>query len=191
MNKDDYDKNTGSFTGDNDHKLDKSVINNLIDFCAVENVNSVLDLGCGWSGGYVEALREKNIDCIGYDGNPLIKEQNKPYLKHLLLNEPFSESFKKENKRDLILSLEVGEHIPKKFQDIYVDNLASVCDKYLIVSWALPSQGGLGHVNEMPKSMSRELFKKRGFKTMWIKENIFCKTAQLSYFKNTIMVFEK
>lgn len=187
----DYDKITGSFLDEHNHQLDRKLIKNIIDFCLIEDISSVIDLGCGWSGGYVEALRDADIDCIGYDGNPKIKDRDKPYLKHLLLNEPISQEFIDNNKRDLVISLEVGEHIPKKYQNIYVDNITALCNKYLIVSWAIPNQGGLGHVNELPKSISRELFISKKFKTKWNLEKIFRNTSELFYFKDTIMIFEK
>ena len=49
---------------------------------------------------------------------------------------------------DAVLSLEVGEHIPEDYEDIYLENLDRHADKIIILSWAVPEQGGFGHVNE-------------------------------------------
>ena len=47
-------------------------------------------------------------------------------------------------------SLEVAEHIPLENEEAYLDNCCKLCEIGCILSWALPGQGGLGHVNEQP-----------------------------------------
>ena len=46
------------------------------------------------------------------------------------------------------MSLEVGEHIPKEYEDIFINNLHNNNNKGIILSWAILGQGGFGHVNE-------------------------------------------
>ncbi|CAG2233439.1 unnamed protein product [Mytilus edulis] len=46
---------------------------------------------------------------------------------------------------DWIISLEVAEHIPKKFESIYLDNLFRHAKVGIILSWAAPGQVGLQH----------------------------------------------
>lgn len=48
---------------------------------------------------------------------------------------------------DLVVSIEVGEHIPECFADVYVSNLARHTDKWLVFTAAAPGQGGNGHIN--------------------------------------------
>ncbi|KAK7004452.1 hypothetical protein BgiMline_005973, partial [Biomphalaria glabrata] len=39
---------------------------------------------------------------------------------------------------DWILSIEVAEHIPAKFEEIYLDNLVRHAREGIILSWAVP-----------------------------------------------------
>lgn len=48
---------------------------------------------------------------------------------------------------DWVQSFEVGEHIPADKSEIYVDLLTKHAKKGIIISWAIPSQGGFGHIN--------------------------------------------
>ena len=42
---------------------------------------------------------------------------------------------------DWILCLEVGEHIPKKYESVLIDNIASHARVGAVISWAIPGQG--------------------------------------------------
>ena len=48
---------------------------------------------------------------------------------------------------DWVISLEVGEHIPAKYEDIYLDNLVRHAREGVVLSWAKIGQGGYYHVN--------------------------------------------
>lgn len=39
---------------------------------------------------------------------------------------------------DWVISVEVGEHIPAKFQNIYLDNLVRHAREGIVLSWAVP-----------------------------------------------------
>ncbi|MEX0596586.1 MAG: hypothetical protein WD512_08800, partial [Candidatus Paceibacterota bacterium] len=125
------------------HAHDPNLASSLVSFLKDENVTSLADLGCGM-GDYVKTFQKNNINAIGFDGNP-----NTPELTHnlcqvldLSLAHKFDEPF------DWILSLEVGEHLPKKFEDIFIQNLHNNNKYGMILSWAVKGQGGHGHFNE-------------------------------------------
>ncbi|XP_023342126.1 uncharacterized protein LOC111711894 isoform X3 [Eurytemora carolleeae] len=74
---------------------------------------------------------------------------------------------------DWVISIEVGEHIPSQYQLAYIDNLirVSIFDTDnlirmskigIILSWAVPGQGGQGHVNEKSNKAVVKLFEDRG-----------------------------
>ena len=46
------------------------------------------------------------------------------------------------------MSLEVGEHLPKEFEDIFINNLDNNNNYGIVLSWAIKGQGGYGHYNE-------------------------------------------
>lgn len=49
---------------------------------------------------------------------------------------------------ELILSLEVAEHVPPEFTDELIRRLATATSKYLVFAAARPGQGGTGHLDE-------------------------------------------
>jgi glycosyltransferase involved in cell wall biosynthesis len=108
---------------------------------------SVIDIGCG-PGTYVRALREAGQRAVGYDIDDRIKEKEADGLHceslfDLKLAEP----------ADLILCLEVAEHIEEEKADDVVASIVRNLAKggFLFWSAAQPGQGGDGHVNCQPK----------------------------------------
>ena len=64
---------------------------------------------------------------------------------------------------DLVVSMEVAEHLPASCADRYVDILCSFTDT-VVFSAAVPGQGGTDHVNEQPHEYWIEKFAERGFR---------------------------
>jgi tryptophanyl-tRNA synthetase len=44
---------------------------------------------------------------------------------------------------DWIISLEVALHIPEKYEAVYLDNILRHAKEGIILSWAVPGQGGI------------------------------------------------
>jgi len=65
-------------------------------------------------------------------------------------------------KYDLVLCLEVAEHLSPLFAGRLVDNICNHTDT-VFFSAATPGQGGYNHLNEQPHSYWVEKFEKRGF----------------------------
>ena len=65
---------------------------------------------------------------------------------------------------DWIMSLEVAEHIPAQFQSVYLDNIERHAKEGVVLSWAVPGQGGYSHVNERPLKYVLQLMDSLGFK---------------------------
>jgi len=110
-------------------------------------VRNVVDIGCG-PGTYVRALREAGQQAAGYDIDDRVKGKEAEGLHceslfDLKLTEP----------ADLILCLEVAEHIEEAKADAVVDSVVRNLAKggFLFWSAAQPGQGGDGHVNCQPK----------------------------------------
>jgi hypothetical protein len=64
---------------------------------------------------------------------------------------------------DVVMSLEVAEHIPPDLADAFVDHLVAHARRTIVLSAAHPGQGGQGHVNEQPKSYWTEKLRVRGW----------------------------
>jgi hypothetical protein len=61
------------------------------------------------------------------------------------------------------------------------------------MSWAIPGQGGNGHLNEMSNVKVRQMMEKRGYKEDRVQTKRLRKIAgsDLWWFKNTMFVFRK
>lgn len=121
----------------------------------------VVDAGCGL-GSWGHDLRSKfNLGYIGIDfGVPadklVIKEDQ--YVDHDLRIPLVPWGIR----GDLVLCLEVGEHIEEEHTDTLIDNLCALGD-IIVFSAAIPMQGGLHHHTERWQSWWAEKFAKRGY----------------------------
>jgi hypothetical protein len=93
----------------------------------------------------------------------------------------------------IVISLEVGEHIPKEHMTTYLDNITHHCENYLITSWAVRGQEGFGHVNCLDNHEIIPEFEKRGFELME-KETEDARSViedKAHWFKNTLFVLKR
>lgn len=63
---------------------------------------------------------------------------------------------------DMVLSVEVAEHVPREMHEALFDFLVSHAERLIVFSGARPGQGGHGHVSERPELEWREEFTSRG-----------------------------
>jgi hypothetical protein len=59
------------------------------------------------------------------------------------------------------MSIEVAEHIEHKFVNIYIDNMICFSPKLIMMTAAIPGQGGQFHVNEQESDYWDALFLER------------------------------
>jgi hypothetical protein len=124
---------------------------------------SLLDVGCG-AGAWCKIWSECGIGdhVTGTDGNYVDRA-------HLLIPpesfhaQDLTQPFDLNLRFDLVTSLEVAEHIPEQFADVFVDNLVKHGDVVLF-SAAVPGQGGEFHVNEQPLGYWRKKFAARAYR---------------------------
>ena len=196
---------TGKFIDHYNHLTDTYLRDALIFFYnQLPYTPSIYDFGCG-DASYSKALVQSNpdIDVAAYDGNPLTPELTGGFGGVLDLASNLQLS-----KRDWVICFEVGEHVPKKYESILLDNLFHHADKGVILSWATPGQGGNDHVNEQENSYIISEARSRGFdiNSSYTKafragisptpekkkdKNASRLAGKLYWFKNTIMIFEK
>lgn len=151
------------------------------------DTQSILDFGCGL-GNYLKDLQDfgfKNL--VGFEADP---PKNKVFnnISKVDLTEIFTGTLKGS-----VISLEVGEHIPKEFMSIYLNNITNACENYLITSWAIKGQAGFGHVNCLNNDEIIPEFTKRGFKLLE-KETEEVRNINLEeapWFKNTLLIFKR
>ena len=138
-------------------------------------------------GQYARAFIQNGFPCDAFDGNPNTVELTGGLGKVLDLSIPLD----RPTMYDWILSLEVGEHIPGEFEQIFLDNMANKATTGIILSWAIPGQHGDGHVNCKSNRYIISQMKQRGWRYDRKTAGNLREKATLGWFKNTIMVFLK
>ena len=95
-------------------------------------------------------------------------------------------------KFDWAMSIEVGEHLPAKFEATFMDNLARHAKRGVVLSWALEGQGGHHHVNShnnnyvIAKLAARRLqYDEKA--SMQLRGQVL----SLNWLKSTLMVFRR
>jgi cyclopropane fatty-acyl-phospholipid synthase-like methyltransferase len=172
--------------GHDNHLFDNSLANELLSLFKNLKIKNILDLGCG-TGDYTKFFISNGIVCDGYDGNPNTPEVSDGVCGVINLAHPIDLG----NKFDCVLSLEVGEHLPKEYEDIFIQNLDKHSTGLIIISWAIPGQGGGGHFNEQSNEYITEKFIKLGYVRNYDMEAPLRRSPKYHWFKNTIMVFIK
>ncbi|HEV7330127.1 MAG TPA: methyltransferase domain-containing protein [Flavisolibacter sp.] len=105
---------------------------------------SVLDVGCG-TGISLEYFLQKNIDGVGIENSKLAISRSS--VKDKIIRHNLNKPLNLKRKFDLVWSFEVIEHIHPHFESIFLNTLVLHSDR-IIISAAMPNQGGHGHFNE-------------------------------------------
>lgn len=159
----------------------------------VELVNpaSVVDVGCA-RGEFLSVFIEHGIkDILGIDG-PWIAKENLLIPEANFIGIDISKPFLLNRKFDLVLCLEVAEHLPRECAITLIENLTHLGD-IILFSAAVPLQNGIGHLNEQWPAYWRKIFNMKNYKAvdclrgrLWEMENInFC------YAQNSIFYIRK
>ena len=87
---------------------------------------------------------------------------------------------------DWVLSLEVAEHIPEKYQDVFLSNIVRHAKTGVILSWAEPGQDGYHHVNNRDLSFVVGAMETLGFERNVSESKLLQSHCTLSWLaKNT------
>jgi SAM-dependent methyltransferase len=151
---------------------------------------SVVDVGCG-IGVWLAQFREHGIqDFLGIDGD---------YINSSLLEIPVENFFPHDLKKpltqlkkfDLVISIEVAEHIPIEFSDNFIQTLTNLGD-VIVFSAAVPFQGGTFHVNEQWPAYWIKKFKEKGYDPIdCIRKNIWCNERVAGVYAQNLFFFVK
>jgi len=142
--------------------------------------------GPGIYKGYLQLYKE--VKCYdAFDGAPYVEETTNNQVKFLDLSVPIHHL----NTYDWIISLEVAEHIPKKYELVFVDNLVRYAREGIILSWAPLGQNGHAHVNNKDFNDVKMLLEERGFFHDPNDSDILKNAATFNWLKNNVNVFKK
>jgi SAM-dependent methyltransferase len=125
------------------------------------SAQSVVDIGCG-SGVWLNVFKKFGVeDILGADGLHVPQEILAIPTERFVrfdLSQPFSFS----RSFDLVVSLEVAEHLPEKSAATFVTSLTQL-GPMILFSAAIPFQGGTNHVNEQWPEYWSDLFEKSDY----------------------------
>lgn len=156
--------------------------------------HNLFDFGCG-KGAYCRYFEDIGFEnVIGIDGQFYEGHENMVFIAHDLTKDIRLININHENfGKGNVICLEVGEHIPEEYLETFLDNITFYCDNYLILSWAVPGQEGIGHVSCRPNEWVISEMNKRGFNYKAAETKIIRSVPEgyVNYFKNTLMIFKK
>jgi cyclopropane fatty-acyl-phospholipid synthase-like methyltransferase len=163
---------------------------------------SVLDVGCG-AGFMLESFvyllgseGQGFPDVLGIDGAEASKEISP--VRAYMETHDFRIPFYLGRTFDLVLSIEVAEHIEEEYADRFCDLLVNHANSRIVMTAAPVGQGGTNHVNCQPREYWVKKMEERGFKfdlfrTSQIKNAvktlIELNKCNIGYLPNNFMVF--
>jgi len=165
----------------NGHMFDEKLAKAITKECTLDAI--IVDIGCG-NGAYVKYLLSKGFACVGLDGSPLTEKITNGLCCQRDFSEPIDIGV-----FDIVISLEVGEHIPAPYEQIFLDNLVRPNPELIILSWAVEGQAGQGHVNCRNNDYIIAEMDRRGYSYGRDASHNLRSVSRLPWFKNTIMVF--
>lgn len=147
-----------------------------------------IDVGCG-SGEWVAVLDSLGVRCTGIDGTHVpIDVRPALFLAVDLTNPTFGREL---DAVDLVVCVEVAEHLPESSADSLVEQLTTL-SSIVLFSAAIPGQGGRHHVNEQPHSYWVQRFAAAGLTANTTFRHQFLGIEQIpDWYRNNIIVFER
>ena len=179
-----------NFYEDNQYGSFMSAIEVLKYLIPIYNPSSIVDFGCG-TGTWLAAAKQINrdIQVTGVDGD-YVDRNMLMVKKEEFLARDLTENLDLHKKFDMVISLEVAEHLNEKYADTFIDTLCRHSD-IVLFSAAHVGQGGDGHVNEQPISYWVEKFEKRGYIWNDIRNEFKDNYNIEQWYKDNISIFIK
>ena len=152
--------------------------------------HSVVDVGCGVAP-WLSVFEENGVsDYLGIDGE---------YVNRSLMMVPASrfevkdlcQPFRLDRQFDLVVSLEVAEHLPESSAVGFIKSLTHLGETVLF-SAAIPNQGGTDHVNEQWPEYWRFLFAAEEYSIIDCIRNKIWRNNQIQpWYRQNLFLFVK
>lgn len=153
-------------------------------------MRSVLDVGCG-DGRWLQKARELGAASVsGVDGPwtdlDALMVGRDDFEVHDL-----SKPIDLDRRFDLVISLEVAEHLLPESSGTFIDTLTRHGD-LIVFSAAIPYQGGYRHINERWQSAWTEMFDRRGYAVFDLLRHKLWDRQDVHYwYKQNILVYAR
>jgi SAM-dependent methyltransferase len=149
---------------------------------------SVVDVGCG-AGLWLEAFRRHGIgDFLGLDGD-WAGDAGLAIPRELFRVADLEMPVRLERRFDLVLCLEVAEHLPPAAAPTLIETLTRL-GPAVVFSAAIPFQRGRGHVNERWPSYWSKRFAEQGFTCIdALRERFWTDQAIEVWYRQNLVIF--
>lgn len=178
---------TGFYIGaEGVHVFVQELSDEINKYIAKNNIKSVYDLGCG-DGAYLHGIKKAypDVSVLGFEGHPSNDALVEVVQQDLSIPIDLASV-------DMVMSIEVGEHIPQEYEQIFLDNITRPATNHLLVSWAIEGQIGSHHVNCRNNDYIIQEITKRGWiYNEKISKHMKSKMPKGNWLENTIMLFTK
>mmetsp|Transcript_37655 Transcript_37655/g.76851 ORF Transcript_37655/g.76851 Transcript_37655/m.76851 type:complete len:347 (-) Transcript_37655:35-1075(-) len=164
------------------------VVSALSDLVTREGVASVNDFGAGIGQYKAEMLAEfPGLEYRAYDGAGNVEEYTRGFVSYFDMTLPLELP-----KADWVLSLEVGEHVPTRYEGMVIRNMHHHNCKGVILSWGVPLQIGHGHINLHSNDYITDTFEQLGYtRDNETEEEFRQQDGNYWWFEKSLMVFRR
>jgi SAM-dependent methyltransferase len=148
---------------------------------------SVVDVGCGL-GAWLNVFEEHGVrDIVGVDGDYVVRERLL-IERDAFISRDLEQPLRLNRHFDLVVSLEVAEHLSAEAAPIFVESLVRLAP-IVMFSAAIPEQGGAGHRNEQWPEYWAELFLRHDYEAIdCIRPRVWRDdTVEVWYAQNTLL----
>jgi hypothetical protein len=166
----------------------QNIVEVLVGLFTTENVTSISDYGAG-VGQYGAELMAQMPQLVyyGYDGAGDVEAYTSGLLRWFDLTQPINNPV-----TDWVLSLEVGEHIPSKYEGMFIRNLHRHNCKGIILSWGILGQAGHNHINNHSNDYLNAVFVELGYvRDSELETLLRRKEGNYWWFAKSAMVFRR
>ncbi len=151
---------------------------------------SVVDIGCG-PGGWLEVFHKSGVkEFLGMDGAWVPLDKLRIPRENFIATD-LTKPLPSQRRFDLVVCLEVAEHLEAQFADTLVSSLTGLGD-VLLFSAAIPGQRGFQHVNEQFQDYWVEKFRALGFECYdFVRPQIWNNRSVSFYYCQNMLLFVK
>ena len=151
---------------------------------------SVVDVGCG-TGNWIKNFALAGIkNYLGIDGE-YVSSEKLMFDANFFLSQDLEKPITVSNTFDLVLCLEVAEHLSPGRADTLVEDLTKLSD-IVVFSAAIPSQVGQNHINLQYPEYWIGLFSEHNFSCFDILRPLFWNDLRVHWwYRQNLLVFSK
>jgi SAM-dependent methyltransferase len=151
-------------------------------------VDRVVDVGCG-DGTWLKVFQQHGVkEILGIDGN-YVDENILVISKDRFMDFDLTKPVKIPQLFDLVISLEVAEHLAAEYAETFIDSLTNL-GSVILFSAAIPCQEGIDHINLQWQEFWANLFQERGYVAFdCIRKNIWSDNNVAYYYRQNMLLF--